>query len=115
MTLTDRFLSELALKMFGFLRDTSPDSANFASILADLRTEYATDKSHHSRSRRRIERYSAVARRCATNRHVSCAFDTLSSELQDSIWRNVASRGVTNTQLVVDAGEFFSYADASDI
>lgn len=120
MTPMDGLLSELALKMFDFLRDTSPDSANFASILADLRTEYATDT--------KLDSKAIIAAADAALRDIALSlvdvtrtdalvalFDTLSSEVQDSIRRKVASRGVTNIQSVVDAGEFLSYADASDI
>lgn len=120
MTPMDGLLSELALKMFDFLRDTSPDSANFASILADLRAEYATDSQLDSKAI--IGAADAALRDIALSIiNVSNAdthrelFGELSSEVQESIRRKVASRSVTNIQSVIDAGEFLAHADASDI
>ncbi|CDX21518.1 conserved hypothetical protein [Mesorhizobium plurifarium] len=120
MTPIDGLLAELALKMFDFLRDTSPDSANFASILADLRAEYATDT--------KLDSKAIISAADAALRDIALSivdltgteaprrlFDTLSADVQDTIRRKVASRGVTNIQSVVNAGEFLAYADASHI
>ena len=43
MTPMDAVLCELAFKTYEFLKEASPNSAVFATILSDLRGEYAED------------------------------------------------------------------------
>lgn len=120
MTPIDALLSELAFKTYEFLREVSPNSAVFATILADLRGEYAGDA--------KLDPKSIIAFADKSLREVAqsisginCGvpFGTLFQELpphaQDKIRRKIASTGVHGAQPVVDSGEFLAYADALDI
>lgn len=120
MTPMDAVLCELAFKTYEFLRETSPDSAVFATILADLRGEYADDT--------KLDPKSIIAFADKALREVAqsvglvgdtSAFDALFAGLpqaaQDKIRRKLASTGISSAQAVIDSGEFLGYAEAADI
>lgn len=120
MTPTDAVLSELAFKTYEFLKEASPNSAVFSTILSDLRGEYAEDakldpKSIISFADRSLR---DIAQSISASGNVD-SFGALFSELpqmaQEKIRRKIASSGMTGAQVVIDAGEFLSYADAADI
>lgn len=120
MTPMDAVLSELAFKTYEFLKEMSPNSAVFATILSDLRSEYAEDakldpKSIISFSDKSLRE---IAQSISMD-GVSQSFNTLFSELpqpaQERIRRKIASSGMTGAQAVINTGEFLSYAAASDI
>lgn len=120
MTPMDALLCELAFKTYDFLRDTSPDSAVFATILADLRNEYADDT--------KLDPKGIIAFADQAIREIAqsvgllgneSAFETLFAELpqaaQGKIRRKVASTGIASAQAVIDSGEFLGYAEPADI
>lgn len=120
MTPMDALLSELAVKTYEFLKDASPDSAVFATVLADLRGEYADDAKLDSRN--------IIAFADKTLREIAesiggagnaSEFKTLFSELppaaQERIRRKIASTGISGAQVIIESGEFLSYAEAPDI
>jgi hypothetical protein len=120
MTPMDAVLCELAFKTYEFLRETSPDAAVFATILADLRGEYADDTKLDPKS---IIAFADQALREVAQSvgHIgdTSAFGTLFSGLpqaaQDKIRRKLASTGISSAQAVIDSGEFLGYAEAADI
>lgn len=120
MTPMDAVLCELAFKTYEFLRDTSPDSAVFATILADLRGEYADDTKLDPKS---IIAFADKALREIAQSLVFIddknAFSTLFAGLpqaaQDKIRRKLASIGISSAQAMIDSGEFLGYAEATDI
>lgn len=120
MTPMDAVLCELAFKTYEFLREVSPDSAVFATILADLRKEYAEDA--------KLDPKSIISFADGTIREIAksvgfsgdeALFNNLFSELpqsaQEKIRRKVASTGLNGAQAVIDSGEFLSFAEASDV
>lgn len=120
MTPMDAVLCELAFKTYEFLRETSPDSAVFATILADLRGEYADDT--------KLDPKSIIAFADKALREIAQsigligdagAFGTLFAGLpqaaQDKIRRKLASTGISSAQAVIDSGEFLGYAEVADI
>ena len=120
MTPVDALLCELAFKTTDFLRETSPESAVFATILADLRSEYAND------SKLNPKNIIAFADKTLRDIGQSIAlmkdtgqFEVLFSELpqfaQDKIRRKIASTGISTAQSVIRSGEFLLYAEAADI
>ncbi|AIU27179.1 hypothetical protein LV28_12175 [Pandoraea pnomenusa] len=120
MTPMDALLSELAFKTYEFLKEASPNSAVFSTILADLRSEYAEDAkldpkniiAFADKSLREIAQSISTA-------NGTQSFDVLFSELpapaQEKIRRKIATTGVSSAHAVIDAGEFLSYAEALDI
>lgn len=120
MTPMDALLSELAFKTYEFLRDVSPNSAVFATILSDLRGEYAGDAKLDPKS---IIAFADKSLReiaqsiCDVNAgpSFSALFEELPQQAQEKIRRKIASSGMNGAQAVIDSGEFLSYADASDI
>lgn len=120
MTPMDAVLCELAFKTYEFLRETSPDSAVFATILADLRGEYADDTKLDPKSI--IAFADKALREIAQSVGIigdTSAFDALFAGLpqaaQDKIRRKLASTGISSAQAVIDSGEFLGYAEAADI
>jgi hypothetical protein len=120
MTPIDAVLSELAFKTYEFLREVSPDSAVFATILADLRGEYAEDSkldpkniiAFADRTLREIaQSISAVGDASLFNQ----LFAHLVQPCQEKIRRKIASSGVSGAQVIIDSGEFLLYAEVSDI
>jgi len=120
MTPTDAVLAELALKTYEFLKEASPNSAVFATILSDLRGEYAEDA--------RLDPKSIIAfadkalREIAQSIGVVCDtalfnefFLDLPQSAQERIRRKIASTGISGSQIIIDSGEFLSYAEAPDI
>ncbi len=120
MTPNDAILCELAFKTYEFLKDVSPDSAVFSTILADFRGEYAEDA--------KLDPKSIIAFADKTLKDIGLSistledlslFKTLFSELsqsaQDKIRRKVASTGSSGIQSIIDAGEFLAYAEAPNI
>ncbi|RKR43612.1 ATP-binding protein [Paraburkholderia sp. BL17N1] len=120
MTPMDAILAELAFKTYEFLREASPHSAVFATIVSDLRGEYAEDA--------KLDPKSIIAFADKTLREIAQSisiggdayfFKALFTELpqtaQERIRRKIASTGVSGAQAVIDSGEFLSYAEASDI
>lgn len=120
MTPTDALLSELAFKTYEFLKEASPNSAVFSTILADLRSEYAEDAKLDPKSIIAFADKSLleIAQSISAANGVQ-SFNTLFSELpapaQEKIRRKIASTGMSSAQAVIDTGEFLSYADAADI
>ncbi|MHC6082988.1 ATP-binding protein [Ralstonia solanacearum] len=120
MTPMDAVLSELAFKTYEFLKEASPDSAVFATILSDLRGEYAEDA--------KLDPKSIIAFADKALREIAesidgvgdaTLFSTLFAELlppaQEKIRRKIASIGMSGAQIIIDSGEFLSYAEAPDI
>jgi len=120
MTPMDAVLCELAFKTYEFLRETSPDSAVFATILADLRGEYADDT--------KLDPKSIIAFADKALRDIAqsigpiddaSAFGALFAGMpqaaQDKLRRKIASTGISSAQAVIDSGEFLGYAEAADI
>lgn len=120
MTPKDAVLCELAFKTYEFLRETSPDSAVFATILADLRSEYAEDT--------KLDPKGIIAFADKALREIAqsvgllgdaSAFGALFAGLphvaQDKIRRKLASTGISSAQTVIDSGEFLGYAEPADI
>ncbi|WCE06211.1 ATP-binding protein [Pseudoxanthomonas sp. JBR18] len=120
MTPMDAVLCELAFKTYEFLRDTSPGSAVFATILADLRGEYADDTKLDPKSIIALadKAMRDVAQSICTIADAS-AFGALFADMpqsaQDKLRRKIASTGISSAQSVVDSGEFLAYAEAADI
>jgi hypothetical protein len=120
MTPMDAVLSELAFKTYEFLKEASPNSAVFATILSDLRGEYAEDAkldpksiiAFADKSLREIAQSISVL---SESHSFSKLFSELPQSAQDKIRRKIASSGMTGTQAVIDTGEFLAYAEASDI
>lgn len=120
MTPTDAVLSELAFKTYEFLKEVSPNSAVFATILSDLRGEYAQDAKLDPRS---IIAFADKAfREIAQSISVigdATLFNALFAELpqpaQEKIRRKIALTGMNGAQVVIDSGEFLSYAEVVDI
>lgn len=120
MTPMDAVLCDLAFKTYEFLRETSPDSAVFATILADLRGEYADDT--------KLDPKSIIAFADKAMRDIAqsigpigdaSAFGALFAGMpqaaQDKLRRKIASTGISSAQAVIDSGEFLGYAEAADI
>lgn len=120
MTPTDAVLSELAFKTYEFLKEASPNSAIFATILSDLRGEYAEDAKLDPKSiiafadkaLREIAQSVGVAGEATL---FNALFQDLPQPAQEKIRRKIASTGMSGAQVVIDSGEFLSYADVSDI
>ncbi len=120
MTPMDAVLCELAFKTYEFLKEASPNSAVFATILSDLRGEYAEDAKLDPKSI--IAFADKALREIAQSIGVAgdaTLFKTWFAELpqptQERIRRKIASTGVNGAQVVIDSGEFLSYAEVSDI
>ncbi len=120
MTPLDALLDELAYKTYEFLRDTSPASSVFASILADLRNEYATDG--------RLDSKEIIAQADALLREIGLSisrniepvefeklFGGLPDRVREGVRRKVASSGAASLQSVISNGEFLTYANAYGI
>lgn len=120
MTPMDAVLCELAFKTYEFLRETSPDSAVFATILADLRGEYADDTKLDPKSiiafadkaLRDIAQSIGVIGDAST---FGALFSGMPQVAQDKLRRKLASTGISSAQAVIDSGEFLGYAEAADI
>jgi len=120
MTPMDAVLSELAFKTYEFLKEASPNSAVFATILSDLRGEYAEDakldpRSIISFSDKSLHEIAQSISISGVSQSFSTLFSGLPQPAQEKIRRKIASSGMTGTQAVIDTGEFLSYADAPDI
>ncbi|MDP9604931.1 UNVERIFIED_ORG: hypothetical protein J2W38_004732 [Variovorax paradoxus] len=120
MTPTDAVLSELAFKTYEFLKEASPNSAVFATILSDLRGEYAEDAKLDPRSIITFadKALREIAQSIGPAGDVTL-FNAMFAELpqlaQERIRRKIASTGMSGAQVVIDSGEFLSYAEVSDI
>jgi hypothetical protein len=120
MTPTDAVLAELAFKTYEFLKEASPNSAVFSTILSDLRGEYAEDAkldprsiiSFADRSLRDIAQSIGVSGEAAS---FSALFSELPQAAQDRVRRKIALSGMASAQTVIDSGEFLSYAEVADI
>lgn len=120
MTPTDAVLSELAFKTYEFLKEASPNSAVFATILADLRGAYAEDA--------KLDPKNIIAFADKALREIAqsigmdgdptlfgALFGELPQAAQEKIRRKIASTGMSGAKVVIDSGEFLAYAEASDI
>ncbi len=120
MTPMDALLCELSFKTYEFLKDTSPDSAVFATILADFRGEYAGDAKLDPKNiiafadKALREIALSIATECDPSAFADL-FVQLSQPAQDSIRRKIASTGASSAQTVISSGEFLGYAEAADI
>jgi len=120
MTAADALLTELALKTYEFLKDTVPASAVFSTILADLRSEYASDTKLESKTiiafaDRALRDIALAVCQAGDLTQVTALFGSLPQPTQDGIRRKIASRGATSAQSVIESGEFLLYADPIDI
>lgn len=120
MTPMDAVLSELAYKTYEFLKEESPNSAVFATILSDLRGEYAEDakldpRSIISSADKSLQEIAQSISISGENLPFETLFLELSQPAQDKIRRKIATTGITSSQIVIDTGEFLSYAEAKDI
>jgi len=120
MTPMDAVLCELAFKTYEFLRETSPDSAIFATILADLRSEYAEDtkldpKNIIAFADRALREIAQSIGLLGDASAFGALFAELSQSAQDRIRRKIASTGISSAQTVIDSGEFLGYAEPADI
>jgi len=120
MTPTDAVLSELAFRTYEFLKEASPNSAVFATILSDLRGEYAEDA--------KLDPNGIIAFADKTLREIAQAISTdgdsasfnalfvqMPQTVQDGIRRKIASTGMSGAQAVIDSGEFLLYAEVRDV
>jgi len=120
MTPMDAVLCELAFKTYEFLRETSPDSAVFSTILADFRGEYADDTKLDPKTIIAFadQALREIAQSIGLRGDVSAfggLFAALPQTAQDKIRRKLASTGISSAQAVIDSGEFLGYAEAADI
>lgn len=120
MTPTDAVLCELAFKTYEFLREVSPNSAVFATILSDLRGEYAEDakldpKSIIAFADKALQEIAQSISAIGDATLFNALFGELPQFAQAKIRRKIASTGMNGAQVVIDSGEFLSYAEASDI
>ncbi|AFT69530.1 hypothetical protein B5T_01247 [Alloalcanivorax dieselolei B5] len=120
MTPMDAVLCELAFKTYEFLKEASPNSAVFSTILSDLRNEYAEDakldpKSIISFAERSLRDIAHSISESSQDNSFETLFSELSQAAQDKVRRKIASSGITSSQAVIDTGEFLSYAEAEDI
>ncbi len=120
MTPMDAVLCELAFKTYEFLRETSPDSAVFATILADLRGEYADEtkldpKSIIAFADRALREIAQSVGLIGDTTAFRALFAGLPQAAQDKIRRKLASTGISSAQAVIDSGEFLGYAEVADI
>jgi hypothetical protein len=120
MTPVDALLCELAFKTYEFLKDMSPDSAVFASILSDFRGEYANDakldpKNIIASAENALREIALSVGRAVGTESFQSFFDRLPERVQDAVRRKVASRSVASLQSVIETGEFLGYAEAADI
>lgn len=120
MTPVDALLCELALKTYEFLKDITPDSAIFATILSEFRGEYANDAKLDSKNIIASAENAIREIALSIGYQVDAAFfqalfEGLPERVQDAVRRKVASRGVASLQTIVLEGEFLSYADVADI
>lgn len=120
MTPMDAVLCELAFKTYEFLRETSPDSAVFATILADLRGEYADDtkldpKSIIAFADKALRDIAQSIGTIADASAFGALFAGMPQAAQDKLRRKIASTGISSAQSVIDSGEFLGYAEAADI
>ncbi|CAD6513821.1 hypothetical protein LMG27952_00788 [Paraburkholderia hiiakae] len=120
MTPMDAVLAELAFKTYEFLKEASPDSAVFATILSDFRGEYADDSkldpkgiiAFADKALREIAQSIDVAGDAGL---FNILFAELPQSAQEKIRRKIASVGISGAQVVIDSGEFLAYAEVSDI
>lgn len=120
MTPTDAVLSELAFKTYEFLKDVNPNSAVFATILSDLRSEYAEDakldpKSIIAFADKALREIAQSIMSIGDAEKFSALFAELPSSAQGKIRRKIATTGASSAQSIIDSGEFLSYAEALDI
>lgn len=120
MTPMDALLCELAFKTYEFLREVSSDSTVFATILADLRGEYADDakldpKSIIAFSDKALREIAQSIGLIGDTSAFGALFAGLPQTAQDKIRRKIASTGISSAQTVIDSGEFLGYAEAADI
>jgi hypothetical protein len=120
MTPIDALLGELGVKTYEFLNDRSPASANFASILADFRSEYATDGKLDSKDV--IGEADASLREIAlfmTRNFEPTSFEKLFGQLskraQEAVRRKIASSGAASLQTVIANGEFLTYVEPNSV
>nr|WP_297458846.1 ATP-binding protein [uncultured Halomonas sp.] len=120
MTPLDALLSELAFKTYEFLREVSPSSAIFSTILSDLRGVYSEESRLDPKGIITFAEKSLheIAQSISTSESGQ-SFEELFTELpqsaQDKIRRKIASAGMATAQAVIETGEFLSYAEAQDI
>ena len=120
MTPMDAVLCELAFKTYEFLRETSPDSAVFANILADFRGEYSADSRLDPRgiiafADKALREIAQSVGLIAEESILSTLFGGMPQSAQEKIRRKIATTGISSAQAVVDSGEFLGYAEPEDI
>jgi hypothetical protein len=120
MTPMDALLCELAFKTYEFLRGAGSDSAVFATILADFRGAYADDakldpKSIIAVADKALREIAQSIGHSGDADSFGVLFAGLPQHAQDKIRRKIASAGISSAQMVISAGEFLGYAEASDI
>jgi hypothetical protein len=120
MTPLDALLVEVAFKVHEFVRETRPAMADFATILAELRGEYAIDTALDSReiiaaADARLREIAIAISRHEERRDFPALFESLPEATRDTIRRKVASTGATSLQIAIESGEFLRYADPAAI
>jgi len=120
MTPIDALLDELAFKTYEFLKDTSPASAVLATILADLRNEYATDgkldsKEIIAQANGSLREIGLCISRNVEAIEYETLFERLPERVREAVRRKVASSGATSLQSVILNGEFLTYAEPNGI
>lgn len=120
MTPIDALLVEIAFKVHEFLRETMPASADFATILAELRREYGLDTDLDSREIIALADSTLRDIALSISRHsqpcdYQALFNALPETARDSIRRRVASSGAATLQIAIESGEFMRHADAAAI
>jgi hypothetical protein len=102
------------------LRDTNPSVAIFATILANFRSEYASNTKLDPKLI--ISSAETALREIASSiclegkaEEFKGLFEELPKETQEGVRRKVASTGASGIQSVIENGEFLSFADSQEV
>ena len=119
LTPLDGLLAELAWSAMDFVRDQS-GPATFSSVLAELRSKYATayalDLGVLSNEARQIfQEIAGSLRRNVDATDAAALFGSMSSQAKDVVLQGMAARAVTDPQGVIGSGRFLEYAGPRDV
>lgn len=115
MTPLDALLAELASSALDFQRSNGSSQATFASLLADLREQYAgTNKlDPETLSNEAVLTLGTISRSLsggAGPEDGRALFDELGPAEQDAVYQRMANRSVPNPQQILDQGRFLEFA-----
>jgi hypothetical protein len=115
MTPIDALLAELASSAIDFQRGNSASQATFASLLADLREQYAgTNKlDSETLSNEAALTLSSISRNLfedAGPEDGRALFEELAPAEQEAVYQRMANRSVPNPQQILDEGRFLEFA-----